>query len=100
MLPELHVWVFTTPKCSFPGGVFTSREGAEAWIRERRLTGILTAYPVDEGCFDWASAWEQSLGELGSVAMSLPLWQASPPPCRTTTITRMERRREFFARAV
>ena len=54
MLPGNHVWVFTTQKGPTPGGVFTSREGAEVWIRERRLTGILTAYPVDEGAFDWA----------------------------------------------
>jgi hypothetical protein len=38
----------------FPGGAFSSRERAEAWIAERRLSGMLTAYPLDEGAFDWA----------------------------------------------
>lgn len=54
MLPEKHVWIFTLDTGGFPGGVFTTRELAEAWIRERRLSGTLTAYPVDEGCYDWA----------------------------------------------
>jgi hypothetical protein len=34
--------------------VFTNVDRAEAWIRRHRLTGVLTAYPLDEGCFDWA----------------------------------------------
>jgi hypothetical protein len=54
MLPDHHVWVFTTGTDTTPGGVFSSRERAEVWIRDRRLTGILTAYPLDEGAFDWA----------------------------------------------
>ena len=53
MLPEPHVWVFNGSYGS-PGGVFSTRERAEAWITERRLSGVLTAYPVDEGVFDWA----------------------------------------------
>lgn len=43
-----------SPGAQFPGGAFTSREAAEAWIAARRLTGTLTAYPLDEGNFDWA----------------------------------------------
>jgi hypothetical protein len=54
MTPEKHVWVFNGQGGQFPGGVFTSRDLAEAWIRSRRLTGVLTAYPLDEGCYDWA----------------------------------------------
>lgn len=53
MVPEKHVWVFNGTG-RFPGGVFTSRELAETWIRARKLTGVLTAYPLDEGCFEWA----------------------------------------------
>ena len=34
--------------------MFTTREAAELWIRERCLTGVLTAFPLDEGCYDWA----------------------------------------------
>jgi hypothetical protein len=54
MLQEKYVWVFNGAGGRFPGGIFTSRELAEEWIRARRLTGVLTKYPLDEGCFDWA----------------------------------------------
>ena len=54
MLPERPVWIFVGTGARFPGGAFASRERAEAWIAERRLSGVLTAYPLDEGCFDWA----------------------------------------------
>lgn len=39
---------------SFPSGVFSKREGAESWIRSRRLTGVLTFYPIDKGVYEWA----------------------------------------------
>jgi len=35
-------------------GVFTSRALADEWIRRHRLSGVLTAYPLDEGCFEGA----------------------------------------------
>jgi hypothetical protein len=54
MTPEPHVWIFSGVSGRFPGGVFTSLEVAEAWIAKYHLTGVLTAYPLDEGCFDWA----------------------------------------------
>ena len=54
MLPDHAVWIFVSPGAQFPGGAFSSRERAEEWIAARRLTGVLTAYPLDEGCFDWA----------------------------------------------
>jgi hypothetical protein len=38
----------------FSGGIFTERAIAEAWIATHRLTGVLTAYPLDEGCYDFA----------------------------------------------
>jgi hypothetical protein len=53
MIPDRHIWVFNGGR-QFPGGIFTTVEGAETWIRKHRLTGVLTAYPVDEGCFEWA----------------------------------------------
>lgn len=55
MLPESHAWVFNGQGGRFPGGIFTDRALAEDWIRLHRLTGVLTAYPLNEGCFDWAS---------------------------------------------
>jgi len=53
MVPERHIWVFTGSG-RIPGGIFTNIERAETWIRRHGLTGVLTACPVDEGCFDWA----------------------------------------------
>ena len=52
--PDPFVWVFNPGSRPFPGGVFTRLDLAEAWIATHRLTGVLTLYPVDEGCFDWA----------------------------------------------
>ena len=55
MLPTNHVWVFNGAGSGrFPGGVFTTLENAERWIAECKLTGMLTAYPLDQGSFDWA----------------------------------------------
>lgn len=48
------IWIFTAPKAQFPAGAFSQREKAEAWIRQHKLSGMLTAYPVDVGLFDWA----------------------------------------------
>jgi hypothetical protein len=54
MIPENHIWIFTGAIHHSPGGVFTTVEKAEAWIRANRLSGTLSAYPVDQGCLDWA----------------------------------------------
>ena len=54
MLPDPCIWLFQGEGGRFASGAFTTREKAEAWIAERRLSGALTAYPVDEGCFEWA----------------------------------------------
>jgi hypothetical protein len=53
MMPERHIWIFTGGG-QFPGGVFSTVKLAEAWIERNGLSGTLTAYPVDQGCFDWA----------------------------------------------
>jgi hypothetical protein len=50
------VWIFNGPKGQFPSGVFASRETAERWIQQHKLSGTLTAYPVDVGVYDWAIA--------------------------------------------
>ena len=52
--PAPFVWVFNAATRPFPGGVFARLDVAEAWIATHRLSGVLTRYPVDEGCFDWA----------------------------------------------
>ncbi len=48
------VWVFNGERSQFPSGVFTLREVAESWIKQHRLSGTLTAYPMDVGTYDWA----------------------------------------------
>lgn len=45
------VWVFNGGK--LPSAVFSTRERAEAWIREHRLSGLLTKYPVDIPALEW-----------------------------------------------
>ncbi|WP_238430205.1 DUF7710 domain-containing protein [Chitinophaga agri] len=48
------VWVFHGIDARFAGGVFTDVSLAEAWILKHRLTGVLTQYPINAGCYDWA----------------------------------------------
>jgi hypothetical protein len=48
------MWVFTGAGSSLPSGVFSTRERAESWIREHKLTGLLTMYRVDVGAYQWA----------------------------------------------
>ena len=50
------VWVFNGNGGSFPSGVFSTRERAEFWIRQNRLTGTLTMYRLDVGTYDWATS--------------------------------------------
>lgn len=50
------IWVFNGANGSFPGGVFETRNAAEAWISKHGLEGTLTLYPVDVGVYDWAVA--------------------------------------------
>jgi len=56
MLSRRQVWVFNGGKGRFPGAIFEELDLAETWIRKHRLSGVLTAYPLNEGCFEWAIA--------------------------------------------
>jgi len=47
------VWVFNGGG-DFLAAVFTTREGAEAWIAQHKLSGVLTKYPLDIGVYEWA----------------------------------------------
>jgi hypothetical protein len=53
---QTSVWVFNAAGAHFPGAVFSSPVWAEAWIAKHSLTGVLTAYPVDQGVYEWAVA--------------------------------------------
>jgi hypothetical protein len=55
--PKNPVWIFNGgSKLSFPGGAFCHKEIADDWIKRNKLSGVLTAYPLDEGCLEWAIA--------------------------------------------
>jgi hypothetical protein len=47
------VWVFIGTNGTFPAGVFSTRETAEAWITSSRVLGTLTRYPIDLSAYDW-----------------------------------------------
>lgn len=48
------VWVFIGHGGTFPAAVFSDQAKADAWIARHRLSGTLTAYPVDEPIYEWA----------------------------------------------
>jgi hypothetical protein len=48
------VWVFNGAKGKFPSAVFSKKELAEDWVKRNRLTGTLTAYPLDISVYDWS----------------------------------------------
>lgn len=50
------VWVFNGARSPFPSAVFRTRAAAEAWIGAHRLSGTLTAYPLDIGAYEHAIA--------------------------------------------
>ena len=52
----MNVWVFNGNGGVFPGGVFSKKETADAWIAKHKLSGTLTQYPVDEGIYDYSLA--------------------------------------------
>lgn len=54
MASPRQIWIFHSSGARFAGGAFEDIAMAEFWIRKHKLSGVLTAYPIDEGCFDWA----------------------------------------------
>ena len=48
------VWIFHGTGGQFASGVFETLEKAEEWISNNKLNGMLTEYPIDVGCYDWA----------------------------------------------
>lgn len=54
MTTATTVWLFQGERGRFPSAVFSSRAKAEEWILKNNLTGVLTKYPVDAECLDWA----------------------------------------------
>ena len=49
-----EVWVFNGAEGRFPSAVFLELGGAEEWIKNNGLSGVLTKYPVGISVYDWA----------------------------------------------
>jgi hypothetical protein len=48
------VWVFNGANNKFPSGIFSTKDSAILWIESKKLTGILTNYPLNLSVYDWA----------------------------------------------
>jgi len=48
------VWIFLGEGARHPAAVFSDRVSAEAWIRQSGVSGLLTAYPLNQSVYDWA----------------------------------------------
>jgi len=51
---EKSIWVFNGARSRHSGGIFESLDIAEKWVRNNRLSGMLTKYPLNTGVFEWA----------------------------------------------
>ena len=50
------VWIFQGEGARFAAGVFDTEAEGLAWAGRHGLTGLLTEYPVGDGCYDIATA--------------------------------------------
>lgn len=49
------IWIFHGESARMASGVFSTKELADIWIEEHKLSGLLTEYPIDTGVYDWAT---------------------------------------------
>ena len=49
-----YIWLFHGQGGRTVSAAFSTRENADKWIRANRLTGLLTRYPIDVSCYDYA----------------------------------------------
>ena len=49
-----RIWVFQGSGSRNVSACFSGKENAERWIRQYALSGLLTAYPIDQPVYDWA----------------------------------------------
>ncbi len=47
------VYIFNGANSHLPNAVFKEYGLASSWIEANKLTGLLTAYPVDVSVYDW-----------------------------------------------
>jgi hypothetical protein len=48
------VWVFLGEGARFACAVFTSLALAQKWIKDNRVSGVLSEYPLDNSVLNWA----------------------------------------------
>lgn len=48
------IWIFHGTGGRFASAVFDNKENAEIWVKEKKLEGVLTKYPVNLSVYDWA----------------------------------------------
>jgi hypothetical protein len=51
---EQTVWIFHGDSARFASAVFTTEADALSWAERHRVSGIVTEYPVGDGCYDIA----------------------------------------------
>lgn len=49
-----RVWIFHGDGASFASAVFSSEAEGRAWAQRHLVSGVLTEYPVGDGCYDVA----------------------------------------------
>jgi hypothetical protein len=53
--PSKRSWIFVGEGATLPSGVFSMKQLAHDWIAQHGLSGLLTAYPIDDGLIEWAT---------------------------------------------
>jgi hypothetical protein len=48
------VWIFHGERARFAAGVLRNEQDGLAWARRHAVSGILTEYPVGDGCYEIA----------------------------------------------
>jgi hypothetical protein len=51
---EQTVWIFHGDGAKFASGVFATEAEALEWAEKHRVSGIVTEYPLGDGCYDVA----------------------------------------------
>ena len=51
---EQTVWIFHGEGARFAAAVFATESDALAWAERHQVSGVVTEYPVGDGCYDIA----------------------------------------------
>ncbi len=71
-IEESRMWVFSGEGAALPSAVFGDRALAEAWIAKHQLSGLLTAYPLNQSVYEWAI--EKGFFQTTTAAHFRPDW--------------------------